>query len=155
MQEVSSLCARHDSCGCLERTFSRLWTHCDDHGRCLDNARLIKAAIYPLADEIDVAALDLELSLLSDARLIYRYVADGKRLLQVRSWGEFQHPNRPKDSKWPAPKTFQLTDHCGVSDGSVSGHGADTVGVGEGGIVRALAVPVHDALEEMRAKVRA
>ena len=34
-----------------ERTFVRLWTHCDDEGRCKDNPKLLKAALFPLHDD--------------------------------------------------------------------------------------------------------
>ena len=37
----------------LERTFVRLWTHCDDFGKCFDNVRLIKAAYLPVARRHD------------------------------------------------------------------------------------------------------
>jgi hypothetical protein len=45
----------------LERTFVRLWTHCDDHGRCQDNVHLIKAGIYPLHLDVTPERLDEEL----------------------------------------------------------------------------------------------
>jgi hypothetical protein len=85
----------------LERTFVRLWTHCDDHGRCLDIARLIKAAIYPLHDDVTVDLLDWELSQLAEAGLLWRYEANGKHYVEVRSWTEFQKPQRPRESKFP------------------------------------------------------
>jgi len=87
----------------LERTFVRLWTHCDDEGRCRDNPRLIKAAIYPLHDDIDHVRLDVELTNLADVGLIVRYALDGVRYLAVPSWREHQHPQRPQQSKIPPP----------------------------------------------------
>lgn len=95
-------CPRHEECGCLERTFARLWTHCDDHGRTTDNVRLIKAAIYPLHDVVTPAVLDEELNALVRAGLIVRYLVDGKGYIEVSSWGEYQHPDKPKPSKYPA-----------------------------------------------------
>jgi hypothetical protein len=86
----------------LERTFIRLWTHCDDDGRCADSSKLIKAAIYPLHDEITFERLDYELDLLAEAGLIWRYEVRAKRYIEVCSWGEYQHPQRPRKSKIPA-----------------------------------------------------
>ena len=111
-----------------ERTFVRLWTHCDDHGRCVDNSRLIKAAIYPLLDTMTPDVLDDELKVLADAGLILRYETAGKRCIQVVSWGEFQHPNRPKDSKLPAP-SLQL--HGRSTASAVSEVDVCTPGEGE------------------------
>jgi len=95
----------------LERTFVRLWTHCDDHGRCVDNPLLIKAAIYPLHELIDADELDDELGRLQTAGLIVRYEVAGKRLIQVTSWDEFQHPNRPKPSKLAPVPVASLQMH--------------------------------------------
>jgi hypothetical protein len=84
-----------------ERTFVRLWTHCDDAGRCKDNLRLIKSAIYPLLDRMTIDALDKDLVALEGAGLIVRYEAHGERFIQVVSWDEFQHPQRATKSKLP------------------------------------------------------
>lgn len=120
----------------LERTFVRLWTHCDDHGRCQDNPRLIKAAIYPLLDEVTIERLNDELAALQEADLIVRYRVEGCGYVQVRSWSEFQHPNRPKKSKWPAPMSWHVLD----TDETLQEQDSCTVGVGEGGTVHALAL---------------
>lgn len=128
----------------LEVTFVRLWTHCDDHGRCPDNLLLIKAAIYPLKERVNARVLDGWLDQLAVAGLIVRYEVDGKKYLAVSSWDEFQHPNRPKDSKCPAPPLHVPTPpdgsrsdpsrngHGPSSDESVTRHGHDTAGEGEG-----------------------
>lgn len=96
----------------LERTFVRLWTHCDDYGRCVDNSLLIKAAIYPLHEDVTADKLDDELDDLKDAGLIFRYVVAGRRLIQVRSWDEYQHPNRPKPSKLAPVPVVSLQMHA-------------------------------------------
>ena len=89
----------------LERTFTRLWTHCDDEGRCKDNPRLIKAAIYPLHDEQTFEVVDAELSQLELAGLLYRYKdeEEGQAYIQIRSWDQYQKPQKPTPSKHPAP----------------------------------------------------
>lgn len=104
MAELADACQRHDGqCGCLERTFARLWTHCDDHGRCVENPKLLKAALYPLVDSLTAAHVEQDLDSLASAGLIVRYDCDGKHLLYVKSWHEFQKPNKPSQSKLPAP----------------------------------------------------
>jgi hypothetical protein len=87
----------------LERTFVRLWTHCDDEGRCEDRPRLIKAGIYPEHDDMTWEQVDADLSDLHDAGLIARYTVHDKGYIAVVSWDEYQHPQRPTASKFPAP----------------------------------------------------
>lgn len=87
-----------------ERTFIRLLTHCDDEGRCLDNVKLLKAALYPLHDDVSAESLDAELEALHEAKVVFRYeVDDGSRYLSIPSWDEYQHPQKPKPSKYPHP----------------------------------------------------
>lgn len=80
-----------------------LWSKCaDDQGRLLDNAVLMRAAIFPYkdigADVFNTALEDFERS-----GRIYRYEADGKRLIQVLHWWEHQPQQWASASKWPAP----------------------------------------------------
>jgi hypothetical protein len=82
-------------------TFSMLWTHCDDKGRALWNAKLIKAAIYPLDDDVTPEVLEVELAELLRVGSICRYEVDGKTYMHVPAWDEHQHPNRPVPSKLP------------------------------------------------------
>lgn len=88
-----------------ERTFVRLWTHCDDEGRCIDNARLIKAALYPLHDDMTPEQVDHDLKELAHHGLIWRYEAEGKRLLCAKPgpWSNWQKPKHPQGSKLPGP----------------------------------------------------
>ena len=83
-------------------TFIGLWTHCDDEGRCVDDARLIKAAVWPLDDR---TARDVEgdLQALSEHSLILQYTVSGLRFIAIRGWSEHQRINRPTPSKFPAP----------------------------------------------------
>lgn len=82
-------------------TFIGLWTHCDDEGRCVDNAHLIKAAIWPM--ERSVKAVELDLVEIEKLGKVHRYQGGGKRLLQIVEWKTHQHINRPKSSRLPAP----------------------------------------------------
>lgn len=107
----------------LERTFVRLWTHCDDEGRCRDNPRLIKAALYPLLDEQTVEVIDGELAELATAGRIIRYAVDGVNVLQVLNWGAFQKPQRPTPSKLPSPPTPPGPPDGGIVDPSAMDRG--------------------------------
>src|SRR5690606_9826093 len=83
-------------------TWLGLWTHCDDYGRCRNNVKLIKAAVWPLDDDSlrDVAE---DLDALENAGLIFKYEVAGKSYLQVRGWAEHQKVERPSRSNIPAP----------------------------------------------------
>ena len=105
-------------------TFIGLWTHVDDEGRCVDDARLVKAALWPL-DERTAKDIDEDLWELYDADLILRYVVGPKRFLAVRSWKEHQRINRPSASKFPPPEKGEPTPKAprGLTHSSVRAHG--------------------------------
>jgi hypothetical protein len=107
-------------------TFIGLWTHVDDEGRCVDDARLIKAALWPL-DDRTAADIDTDLWALTEASLILRYTLNERSYLAVRNWGEHQRINRQTTSSLPdpedcAPKPLPPRPTCG-NDGSLSAHG--------------------------------
>ncbi|GHB55905.1 hypothetical protein GCM10010331_49720 [Streptomyces xanthochromogenes] len=119
-------------------TFIGLWTHVDDEGRCVDDSRLIKAALWPLDDR---TALDIEgdLGALSESSLIARYTLNQRRYLAVTGWAEHQKINRPTPSKIPPPPKAPIlgatcgdedssTPHGGVSEDSL----AERKGTGKG-----------------------
>lgn len=84
-------------------TFIGLWTHADDAGRCVDDARLIKAAVWPI-DDRTAADIEIDLKALTELSLITRYTLNRKRYIAVTNWKEHQRINRPTDSKLPAPE---------------------------------------------------
>lgn len=84
-------------------TFIGLWTHADDAGRCVDDSRLIKAAVWPL-DDRTAADIEIDLKALTESSLITRYTLNRKRYLAVTNWDEHQRINRPTPSKLPAPE---------------------------------------------------
>jgi hypothetical protein len=86
-----------------ERTFVRLWTHCDDEGRSRNNPRLIKAAILPLHDDITPDDITDHISRLEDLGLVLIYEVDEVSYLLIPSWHEHQHPQRRQPSKFPPP----------------------------------------------------
>lgn len=138
----------------LERTFVRLLIHCDDDGRCVDNSLLIKAAIYPLHNAMTAQRVDKDLDGLLAAGLILRYSVDGKRVIAVTSWSDYQHPQRATPSKLPGPDSAGVVHepsaivpralHAGVGEGEGEG-----IGEGEGaGAVDKSTRAVFDAWVE-------
>lgn len=108
-------------------TWVGMWTHCDDEGRCRDNPKLIRAAVWPL-DEVSVKQVEQDLEELAAHARILRYEVAGKRYIEVTNWTEHQKINRPVASKFPAPSGGRLIVHEGLSDGSVSEQGGLTIG---------------------------
>lgn len=89
-------------------TFIGLWTHVDDAGRCVDDPRLIKAAVWPL-DDCTASDVESDLKALTESSLITRYTLKRKRYIAVTGWTEHQRINRPTDSKLPAPEDADPT----------------------------------------------
>ena len=85
-----------------ELHFAKLWTYCDDHGRAPDNPRLIKAAIWPLRDEVTVERIAEWQDELEKHDRIVRYTWNGKHLFEVVNWSEHQKPQHAKDSLYPS-----------------------------------------------------
>lgn len=83
-------------------TFAGLWTYMDDAGRGIDEARLVKAELYPLDDKMTPAKVQRHLDLIHDSGPLCRYSHNGIRYMHVTSWTEHQRINRPTPSKYPA-----------------------------------------------------
>lgn len=81
--------------------FVGLWTHADDEGRFLDECRLVKAALFPLDDDITATVVAGYLDELVAAGHLARYGADGIALMQVTGW-HHQKIDRRAPSKWPS-----------------------------------------------------
>lgn len=100
-----------------------LLPYVDDAGRGLDEPRLIKAAVWPLDDEIRHEDVADDLSELEAVRWLERWTDEetGRPLLRVRSFLEHQRINRPTPSKLP-PSPEEL----GLIEDSMSAHGGLT-----------------------------
>jgi hypothetical protein len=83
-------------------TWIGLWTYCDDSGRCRDNVKLIKAAVWPL-DDVSLSNIEKDLTDLLACGLVYRYEVDSKGYLQITNWEEHQRISHPTESKIPDP----------------------------------------------------
>lgn len=123
-----------------ERLFVRLWTHLDDDGRCVDNPRLLKAALFPLQDRLTPEMVNDILATLDAAGLVIRYEHDGRRYLTAKPgpWSRWQKPRRHVPSKLPAPPDTdtRCADNVGTraDDGAqrpTGGGGVDGVGDGD------------------------
>ncbi|WP_158610164.1 hypothetical protein [Micromonospora globbae] len=92
-------------------TFIGLWTHVDDNGVTVDNARLIVAAIWPLEEDPREALqrTQEDLQRLSEAGLIQRYESDGRQLLFITAWDEHQKVSHPGKTRYPRPTPNALT----------------------------------------------
>ncbi|GGW99050.1 hypothetical protein [Streptomyces chartreusis] len=111
-------------------TFIGLWTHADDAGRCVDDPRLIKAAVWPL-DDRTAADIEVDLKALTESSLITRYTLKQKRYIAVTNWREHQRINRPTKSKLPAPDEAERPDPeppTSRDEDSRTPHGARTEG---------------------------
>lgn len=82
--------------------FIGLWTHVDDAGRCIDEPRLLKAALFPLDDDITPDHMACIVDELENKGRVQRYQIDGRDYLQVIGW-EHQKIDRRKPSNIPAP----------------------------------------------------
>jgi hypothetical protein len=130
-----------------ERTFMRLWTHCDDDGRCIDDERLLKAALFPRLDSMGTPEVAEDIDRLEKFGFVVRYEVDDERYLHIPSFSVWQKPNRKVDSKLPAPPS--LKEQCESSYNAVSAQrGAppvvvegDVVVVGDGGGADASVAP--------------
>lgn len=108
-------------------TFAGLWTYADDAGRARDDTRLIKAALYPLDDDVTLADIDADLDRLHRIGGICRYVVDERRFLHMPKW-HHQKINRPTPPKSPPCPVHEdgMSGHVVPHEDSLSIHGALT-----------------------------
>jgi hypothetical protein len=104
--------------------FILLWTYADDAGRGIDDPRLIKAALWPLDEDVTFATIDAMQTELESADRIIRYTNSGRAYFQIVGFQDHQKPNRPAPSRIP-PHTHSDTKHTENRD-SLSTHGGLT-----------------------------
>jgi hypothetical protein len=125
----------------LRLHFALLWTYADDDGRGKDNAKLIKAELWPLDDDVTAAQVERWQQGLADHGRIVRYEVDGRRFFEVVNFTEHQKPNRPVESKLPpcsegrpwSPPAPSTDTHEQSSESAVSTHEHLTPVVVDGG----------------------
>lgn len=106
--------------------FAMLWTYCDDEGRGVDNPRLIKAALWPLDDEITAVEVEAWQVELEAKGRIRRYEVDGRRCFVTTNFKEHQKPSKPQPSKLPEPPQQGCTP---PPEGSRNGSGKVPEGI--------------------------
>jgi hypothetical protein len=84
-------------------TFIGLWNHCDDEGRALLEPRLLKAAIWPLDDEVTAGDVEGHVQALASAGLVNLYEVEGRQYLLISGWEEHQKVEKRRTSRLPAP----------------------------------------------------
>ncbi len=78
-----------------------LWGYLDDHGRGVDNARLVLADCFPLDRDLDEDTIDKWLTLITESGPLCRYSTNGRRYMHALNWKEHQRPSHPTDSRIP------------------------------------------------------
>lgn len=101
--------------------FIGTWNFCDDYGRHENNARALKARVFPGDDGINSDDIALWLDELSTNDLIYFYEVEGKEYFQVTGW-HHQRIDRPSKSHIPEPlvessSNDRRTDHAPLREG--------------------------------------
>ena len=85
--------------------FIGLWSYVDDNGVGLDDARLIKADLFPLDDAHDqvLSVIREGLARLSRDSLLARYEVSGRRYVYIPSWDKHQRVDKPGKPRYPRP----------------------------------------------------
>jgi len=92
-------------------TFIGLWTFADDYGNAKAVHALIKAAVWPLDDEITAEHVAEDLGLLEAGGQIRFYEVDGRSYLSILAWSQHQKVDRPSAAKrYPAPQIEQISE---------------------------------------------
>jgi hypothetical protein len=82
-------------------TFAGLWTYCDDEGRGRADARLVKAALFPIDDHTGLSEVREALDELEGIGAICRYTVAGTTYLHIPTWLDHQKVSHPTASKIP------------------------------------------------------
>lgn len=112
-----------------ERCYWRLQTHCDDEGRCEDDALLICRSIFQASADIGPTDVEAWLFEMAAAGSIDRYEVEGVLVIQILEWDRYQHPRKPKPSSLPPPFG---NGRAPVRDSDATGAVPLSLGEGEG-----------------------
>ena len=82
--------------------FIGVWTHCDDHGRCLYDPRLIRAALFALDDGVSPEDLRKSLETLHEGGQVVIYDHGNRAYLEVAKWADHQRVSHPGKDRLPA-----------------------------------------------------
>ncbi len=101
-------------------TWIGLWTYVDDEGRGKAHPALVKAAVWPLDDDVTAESVMDILAELEEAGRIQRYTVDATEYLVITKWSDHQRINRATTSTFPPPPG--MSTHGALSEPSVSTH---------------------------------
>lgn len=108
--------------------FQGMWCQADKAGRLEDRPARLKIQVLPY-DDVDMEDV---LSTLAEHRFIVRYEHAGRRLIQVRTFGKHQCPNKKEpESIIPAPSEHSA-DTIPSDEGTCGREGKGTEGNGNG-----------------------
>ena len=74
----------------------------DDQGRLQDKTNYINSMIFT-DDNLPPEIIESGLKKFTDTKKIYRYTADGKKMIQIIKWWTYQTPTWAMPSKYPSP----------------------------------------------------
>lgn len=99
---------KDDEIGMLPRDARLLWVGlivalADDQGRLLDHLSLIKNRSFVFDNDLDIKNVAKWLGMLEEIGCIYRYKKDGKKLIQIVKWWDYQTPSWANESKFSSP----------------------------------------------------
>lgn len=78
-----------------------LWGYLDDHGRGIDDPRLLCADLFPLDDNITARKVTEFVDLWVKDGQVCRYEVDGRAYMHAVNWGKHQRTSHPLDSRVP------------------------------------------------------
>lgn len=82
-------------------TLVGLFTYCDDYGRGVDDARLVKADIWPLHEGYTTKCVEADLASIAAEGTLCRYVAESRNVFHFPRWKAHQKVSHPTDSELP------------------------------------------------------
>lgn len=112
-------------------TFQGLIANADDYGRLRADPRLLKAAIYPLDDDITSADMRKEIEQLEAIGCVRHYEAAGTRYLEIANFEKHQVMARKYGSDIPAPSVESVDSADAVRAQGVHTAGEERRGEGE------------------------
>lgn len=131
-----------------------LWGYLDDHGRGVDNARLVLADCFPLDRDLDEDVIDKWLGLFAESGPLCRYGVNGRRYMHSVNWKEHQRPSHPTDSRIPpCPHHHALAAAHAGGFASVSGSSRESLRSDSGSAREVLASSSGSTRETVSAPV--
>lgn len=104
-----------------------LITIADDQGRMQDSANLVRSKMFPM-DDVPLADIESALVTFSKAGKIARYIANGKKMIQIIHWWKHQRPNWAGESLYPADEGWIDRVRCHVKGNQILSKNWDSEG---------------------------